>query len=476
MDTLSIKEHLETERRIKKVVVLSQLSGSFFEKLRPVISYIVNRVNLVKVAFIILSFLSILHIDSWNAYAQTTYYVRAGATGANNGSDWKNAYTSFSAAGLNSNSSTAPRGNTYYVATGNYGTVRFRNNESGTSVITIKKAVASDHGPASDWSAGYQGNVTFGGVEFDTDYYVLDGNTSPGYGFVASGVISTSVLDFGDYSTNSNNITVRSLTANCNGAASRRGVYIVNSDSITLDNVEVWNCDNDPFGVRNVSNLTLNNVYLHTRNNAGVGTHGDAIEITSSSNVIIKNSRFDWNGQQIFFGGDTAGSNGRYDIYGNSFYGGESSGQGICRNSSGTGGPIYVYNNTFYKLNTAIIEGGMNYAAIKNNIFIAGNATSVPTSGLDYNYYSTNMSAYSSDPHYQRGGDPFVNSSGDDFHLANATEKGDASIASMYKIDPDYNNRGADGIIDRGAFEYVNGASTTTTPNAPSNLRIVSSN
>src|SRR5438874_32100 len=47
--------------------------------------------------------------------AQTaTYYVRKGATGTANGSDWANAYLTLP--------TTLQRGATYYVATGSYGT------------------------------------------------------------------------------------------------------------------------------------------------------------------------------------------------------------------------------------------------------------------------------------------------------------------------------------------------------------------
>ncbi|MEN6625838.1 MAG: hypothetical protein ABFD69_06375, partial [Candidatus Sumerlaeia bacterium] len=64
------------------------------------------------------------------------YYVRAGAGG--NGSDWANAYGSLP--------STLQRGSTYHIAAGSYGSHQFNDAESGTAMITIKKATAADHG------------------------------------------------------------------------------------------------------------------------------------------------------------------------------------------------------------------------------------------------------------------------------------------------------------------------------------------
>ena len=46
-----------------------------------------------------------------------TYYVRAGATGANNGSDWSNAWSRPS----NINQSVLQPGDTVYIAAGTYG-------------------------------------------------------------------------------------------------------------------------------------------------------------------------------------------------------------------------------------------------------------------------------------------------------------------------------------------------------------------
>ena len=72
------------------------------------------------------------------------YYVRAGATGANNGADWANAYTSLPG--------TLTRGSTYYVADGSYSGYTFDDDASGTSTITTPLRWATRRASMKSWS------------------------------------------------------------------------------------------------------------------------------------------------------------------------------------------------------------------------------------------------------------------------------------------------------------------------------------
>ncbi|HPN54805.1 MAG TPA: hypothetical protein PLB52_02625, partial [Candidatus Moranbacteria bacterium] len=77
------------------------------------------------------------------------YYVRADATGSNNGSDWTNAYTA-----LPATLDRGTNGSTYYIADGNYEGYLFDSTTAavdGTKIITIKKATASVHGSEIGW-------------------------------------------------------------------------------------------------------------------------------------------------------------------------------------------------------------------------------------------------------------------------------------------------------------------------------------
>lgn len=75
------------------------------------------------------------------------FYIRAGATGKNDGSDWTNAWTDLP--------ETLERGAIYYIAAGTYGPHLFDDEEVGEQVITIKKATIDDHGIDQSWENSY---------------------------------------------------------------------------------------------------------------------------------------------------------------------------------------------------------------------------------------------------------------------------------------------------------------------------------
>lgn len=73
--------------------------------------------------------------------------VTPGGSGTGSGADWNNAISS---ANLTTN---MVRGDTYYLATGSYGNQTFQTADSGTSVITIRAAISSDHCTATGWTS-----------------------------------------------------------------------------------------------------------------------------------------------------------------------------------------------------------------------------------------------------------------------------------------------------------------------------------
>src|SRR5690242_5411123 len=94
-------------------------------------------------------------------------YVRQGATGSTC-VDWANA--------CNTLPSSLTRGDTIYVATGNYGSYTFSTAASGSTVITIKKATVADHGTATGWSDTYgTGQAVWTGWTIRSDNWVFDG-------------------------------------------------------------------------------------------------------------------------------------------------------------------------------------------------------------------------------------------------------------------------------------------------------------
>jgi hypothetical protein len=109
------------------------------------------------------------------------HFVRAGASGAGDGSDWTRAWTTLP--------DELVRGDTYYVAEGAYGTYAFDDAEAGDEVITVRKATADDHGTDAGWDDAFgRGQASWEQWTFSAGRYVLDGVTGSGdvgssYGF-----------------------------------------------------------------------------------------------------------------------------------------------------------------------------------------------------------------------------------------------------------------------------------------------------
>ena len=121
-------------------------------------------------------------------------YIRAGAAGANNGTSWTDAWTTFGGAG------TETRGDTYYVAGGTYTeTVIIGAALSGTAYITIKKANATDNSGDAGWSSAYESaqvkivgtvDLNFGYIRFDG----VTGSETNGHGILITNTALTTCL------------------------------------------------------------------------------------------------------------------------------------------------------------------------------------------------------------------------------------------------------------------------------------------
>jgi hypothetical protein len=102
------------------------------------------------------------------------HYVRAGADGRNDGSDWANAYTQLP--------SKLIRGEVYYIADGSYPGYNFADATNGRKYIFIKKATEAEHGANIGWKYEYgDGQAEFGPLTFSTGHYVIDGQCGGGY-------------------------------------------------------------------------------------------------------------------------------------------------------------------------------------------------------------------------------------------------------------------------------------------------------
>jgi len=423
-------------------------------------------------------------------------YVRAGATGANTGADWTNAYSALPA--------TLVRGDVYYIADGSYSGYIFDDAASGTTVITIKKATVSDHGTDTGWLATYgDGQVAFtSGLEFRTSNWVFDGVTgggpgawNVGFGFKITEVgDATPIIEIGKSSA-ANNITIRHVefqgkgsVATAGGGDSNDAIAAWNGDGLTLSYAWMHGIGRCPFFM---ASRNFIGEYLYVESYFASGAvHAEVASIwdigQSVGNTTFRWSLFEhsagtggimWDNKsnpsaQLYFYGNIVyrPSTETWEIQ-NGFLG------GWTGNSAEECHNFHVYNNTFINVNPGystlvslmnVISGNDAF----NNLWY--NTDSPQFSKFpshDYNHF-INAGGSHSEAHGSSAttGDPFQNYAARDFRLKAATAAGTA-LASPFNIDMFGNVRGADGTWDRGAVEFTGAA--ITPPAAPSNVRVV---
>jgi len=439
-------------------------------------------------------------------YAQAAnHYVRQGATGNASGSDWTNAYTSLP--------STLVRGDTYYIADGTYGSYTFDDPLSGSSFIYIKKATSSSHGTDTGWNSTYgDGEALFSssGILWNvkTGYLDIDGQKgtgkSPGtYGFR---LYSTANRCTGGghvlYTGSISNLAIRHVdfdwnngTSACDTATTASiSTGINTSDYVTIENNYFHHSSGFAIYLGNYTGHPVQNHYSIKDNyfyfNGGGGgptSHWELMWLTDLQNSDIANNIFE----------DTYGANGqtgwlmfgradKVNIYGNLFF---------CSTNCAVGGngviaawsadmyqnnAVHIYNNTFANLsggygpqiNFTHITVADTDIQVKNNVYYnksfkwtGVNAQSNEACGGGQGCAGTNQQTGLTTT-------SFTNYAGNKFSLASATSGGDQTIGSKFSIDMNNLTRGADGVWDRGAFEFNKNSSTLSILQPPSNLRI----
>jgi len=397
--------------------------------------------------------------------AQTTHYIRDGATG--DGSDWDNA--------LSQLPSTLQRGHTYYIADGTYPGYTFDDAESGTQYITIKKAIESDHGIDTGWLSNYgDGQAVFPGTgtiwNIDTGYWMIDGQTEYGFKLDFTGTGSSAHgLDIdGSY------ITIQYTDVKGNGHTVMNsdyrhdGVYVVGGTYSHITLAHNYIHDWKRCGIilaSGVHDIIIEN-NLIARTYSTTAAHGQGIQVGASgdSNYDIKiryNEFYNIMGSGfIFYLGGSSSTHHDIDVYSNIFWtddpGTWNTATAIGTNTDTTCNNCNAYGNTFYGLtgrgSSGVLELDHGYGTARNNIFydcnsgFAGTWTASHTASDD---------DYSSQSDFQLlSSNPFTNSGNGDFTLAAPTDTG-MSLPSPYNLDIDGNSRGADSVWDRGAFEYT---------------------
>lgn len=390
-------------------------------------------------------------------------------TGNGSGSDWSN---------QKAWSSTFTRGDTWYLRGGStYADVVFTSAASGTTRNTIKKATAADHVTETGWLSQYgTDQAVCGKVSINastSDYWTFDGQVGEGRGTVTAYGIKFSQTAAGEQTFNfdagGSNSILRYLELAGPGG---QGDYNHTADTACLSS---WGSQ--------AENTLVHHCYLHGGStNLELSDSGTIIEYCviadsrsnnaaahsnvffcgfSATNITFRyNLCINYNDEGVFITWYNAASNppdGIY-IYGNVFYSpGTTNPRGIeIRQFDGSGaGQVYndilVYNNSFASLSSGGFlnrsdEGGLgsstNCAFVNNLSYNAGN-----------NLGDTDTVSNNTDDATDR----FV-AIGTNFELT--APLAGTPLSAPYNQDPNGDTRGADGVWDRGAYEFGSSSAT----------------
>lgn len=308
----------------------------------------------------------------------TNHYVRQGATGSNNGTDWTNAWTDINLiSGIVS-------GDIIYIAAGTYiGTYT-----ASANGWTIQRATISEHGTSTEWNNNYDGIVNINSAT-GTNVFTLTNY----YGITINGIERTKFIIYGDNNRrpkngiisilNSKNITIQNITIHGMADAGIKfryatgGVKILNSEiykcgdgnSEDTDALIIWE---DSWGTDGWNEIAYN--YIHDSTYADSNTATDFIACAGTHMLIHDNT--------IFNGWSTANSADFVSV---------------------RAGKIYIYNNLFLgtpdSYNQRVFISGWNRdiddIRIYNNIFYQQSNTTSVSVGLnirqDFGYTLTNV-------------------------------------------------------------------------------------
>lgn len=395
-------------------------------------------------------------------------YVRAGADGANDGSDWTNAFTALP--------STLVRGDTYYIADGEYPSYTFDDAVSGSDVITIKKATQAAHGTDTGWDGSYgDGYAQFNPISITSSYYTFDGATGGGPGSWKSG------HGFRIYGA---------------AAGDERLIYLTSVSDIVFERIEIGNAEQQPTGqdtgiyaIATPTRVAFRRCWMHNTANEGfivanptewlieycafdnldvnsVANHGIGFYVSGTvTNFTLRWSLLgDISDGTGWFGLYSGSVNGLY-IYGNVFYSTNSSaqtwGNGVICSTASYAGPMVdflIYQNTFYNISDPSLvylpntHGSNVGCEFKNNIVYGTSGTPSYTWPSFTKSHNASDAAISGDSNLQLlTVDPIWNAADLDFRLGYNTISG---INLGVDYDEDYlgNERTT---WSRGALEYV---------------------
>jgi len=424
-----------------------------------------------------------------------TKYVWCGATGTGTGADFTNAYTDLPS---------LVRGDTYVVAgstTCTYPEHNFNTAESGTTLITVRHANATDDGGVAGWQASF-GTATAKWSSarwiFRQGYYLMDGRfgtpgTAGSFGFLLQHDLSVSQLSaafvfFGNGDPTTNNITIKYVeidgVACCSIPDATQGTNAFEcgrestGNAVLFDHVYAHDLTGGPFIFADWSNVTIQYSWF-ARNRSTPAQHSEGISANNLDNLISRynvwesisgtgvwvalnflNDNWQIYGERVF----AVPNQGRCDATGCAYGSGALTTNAISPDGLTN---LKFYNNSFSGIkNTAGNASGVHCLGgtictawdVKNNLWWdSGDADLGLPGEHDYNTLldtskASGITLGANDSETPTGAsNPFVNSAAKNFHLIANTTAG-TNLSTPYNFDPD-------GVVrstwSRGAFEYI---------------------
>lgn len=401
-----------------------------------------------------------------------TYYIRAGAKGNMSGTDWFNAMPQLPA--------TLARGNTYYLADGNYPGYTFDDPQNG-AWIYIKKATPSNHGTPTGWQAVFgDGKAIFGPLKFTAGYYEIDGQTgggpgkwTTGHGIKVQHTASTNTVKLVNIAQNVPSLTFKHMElafTPCPSCTGQDAVYgIKGGMNWKFQYMWIHHPSRVVFYTMSNANKILVEYSLLERSgtNGAASQHSEIWSARDTHDVVL---RYNLIRDYRSTGGIILGRARNWNIYGNIFQ--WTTNFGPTANNGAVGSwssdPTYyasnikIHNNTFVGLRSGgagkifPIYKSISGVSAYNNIWFNSPATGFGGGVLHNNnwYQGSNEAKIAESSKEVGAGDPFVNSAYGDFRLRAATRAG-ASLGSPFNIDITGKLRGRDGAWDKGAYEFA---------------------
>ena len=441
-------------------------------------------------------------------------YVKAASTGTASGADWTNA--------VGFTSVTFARNTTYWIADGAYTSKTCSTPNNGSNYIVIRKATTTDHGTETGWSpADGDGQAIFTGqFSVQTDFWWIDGRirnsvwqqgSTTAYGFrIVSNGSKTLRIDNGGSGGGANDCTFKYIDLVGAGRDSdgQDVIYsLYRNKRINVQMCALRDCGRCQwisaggtldrlveycYLARNTSTPTVhsepfscwgndaNSIY---RYNYIEDCEGSAVWAFINAGAATNTRIY---GNLIQFTASYASTSGSRPTHTVGFVNALFVGDNISGGNGNTMSGLRYYNNTHYNFAVSdayydspggvdiqhygeILPIGGSDNEVRNNIWsVCRKAAHIVSGSVTYNYYHSTTVSGDGGSSQTSAVSPFVSAATGNFSLVVPTDAG-YTLASPYNTDANGVVRGADGVWDRGAFDYV----SVSDPGALANDRYV---